>query len=163
MGGIFIKLAIIFPGWGSSRSLYQKLDLGDAEFLIVDYFNKSKLIEELNRRQATEIIFMGWSMGAILALKYLSSFKVDKLILLAPTLNFLDNQPEAIVKRIIKSLKRDKLDTLCKFSRMNFYNNDSFYSYQEEYREEIEALDLEYLTEGLYFLLTEDLIRGSRT
>ncbi|OCL25512.1 hypothetical protein U472_14315 [Orenia metallireducens] len=152
-----MKLMVLFPGWGTSRSLYEGLKLEGYELLIVDSFNKESLVQEIVRRNPSEINFLGWSMGTMMALRYLNDFRVNKLILLAPTLYFLKNQPKIVVKKMIRDIERNKLRTLINFSRLNFYNKSFYEDYLEKYRKELKELDSNYLKEGLRLLLEEDL------
>jgi len=152
-----MKLMVVFPGWGTSRSLYQELKLEGYELFIVDFFDKKSLMQEIVSLNATEINFLGWSLGAIMALKYLNEFKVNKLILLAPTLYFLENQPRILVKKMIRDIKRDKLKTLINFNKLNFYNKNSYQEYLREYGEKLNKLDSNYLELGLKYFLEEDL------
>ncbi|WP_181186391.1 alpha/beta hydrolase [Orenia metallireducens] len=148
---------VVFPGWGTSRSLYQELKLVGYELFIVDFFDKKSLMQEIASLNPTEINFLGWSLGAIMALKYLNGFKVNKLILLAPTLYFLENQPSTVIKKMIRDLARNKLRTLVNFSRLNFYDKGLYQDYLTQYKGEIKELSSNYLKEGLEFLLEEDL------
>jgi|GEM_PF-1577124 len=152
-----MKLMVVFPGWGTSRSLYQELKLVDYELFIVDFFDKKSLMQEIASLNPTEINFLGWSLGTIMALKYLNGFKVNKLILLAPTLYFLENQPSTVIKKMIRDLARNKLRTLVNFSRLNFYDKGLYQDYLTQYKGEIKELSSNYLEEGLEFLLEEDL------
>ncbi|PRX35581.1 pimeloyl-ACP methyl ester carboxylesterase [Orenia metallireducens] len=152
-----MKLMVVFPGWGTSRSLYQELKLVGYELFIVDFFDKKSLMQEIASLNPTEINFLGWSLGAIMALKYLNGFKVNKLILLAPTLYFLENQPSTVIKKMIRDLARNKLRTLVNFSRLNFYDKGLYQDYLTQYKGEIKELSSNYLKEGLEFLLEEDL------
>jgi pimeloyl-ACP methyl ester carboxylesterase len=152
-----MKLMVVFPGWGTSRSLYQELKLVGYELFIVDFFDKKSLMQEIASLNPTEINFLGWSLGAIMALKYLNGFKVNKLILLAPTLYFLENQPSTVIKKMIRDLARNKLRTLVDFSRLNFYDKGLYQDYLTQYKGEIKELSSNYLKEGLEFLLEEDL------
>jgi pimeloyl-ACP methyl ester carboxylesterase len=152
-----MKLMVLFPGWGTSRSLYEGLKLEGYELLIVDSFDKESLVQEIVRRNPSEINFLGWSMGTMMALRYLNDFRVNKLILLAPTLYFLKNQPKIVVKKMIRDIERNKLRTLINFSRLNFYNKSFYEDYLEKYRKELKELDSNYLKEGLRLLLEEDL------
>jgi len=152
-----MKLIVIFPGWGTTESLYQKIDLQGYEVLVVDSFDEEDLVQEIRRENPTEINFLGWSLGSILAFKYLKSFEVNKLILLAPTLYFLEDQPKIVVKKMIRDLKRNQFKMLVNFSRLNFYNKNSYQDYLVEYKNELQKLDQDYLEDGLKFLLEEDL------
>ena len=152
-----MKLMVVFPGWGTSRSLYQELKLVGYELFIVDFFDKKSLMQEIASLNPTEINFLGWSLGTIMALKYLNGFKVNKLILLAPTLYFLENQPSTVIKKMIRDLARNKLRTLVNFSRLNFYDKGLYQDYLTQYKGEIKELSSNYLEEGLEFLLEEDL------
>ncbi|WP_027338852.1 alpha/beta fold hydrolase [Halonatronum saccharophilum] len=150
-------LVVLFPGWGTSKKLYKNLDFGEHQILFVDYFDLNRLKEEVKELSEGELIFFGWSLGAMLALKHLKDFEVDKLILISPTLNFLENQPKVVVKKMLRDLRRDKLGLLTNFSRLNFYKNKYFKDYLEKNQGALESLDLDYLEQGLNFLLEEDL------
>jgi pimeloyl-ACP methyl ester carboxylesterase len=150
-------LIVLFPGWGTTKELYKSLEFEGYELLFIDHFDLNKVIKEIEGRKNGEVVFIGWSLGAMLALKYLKYFKVDKLVLLSPTLNFLENQPKIVVKKMFRDLNRDKLQTLLDFSRLNFYDQTKFKEYSTEYKDKLDQLNLEYLKKGLKFLLTEDL------
>ncbi|GAB6099353.1 alpha/beta hydrolase [Halanaerocella petrolearia] len=152
-----MKLVVLFPGWGTPKDLYKKIDFIEYKTLFVDFFDLDRLKQEINKRNPKKVVFVGWSLGAMMALKYFKSFNVDKLILLAPTLNFLDNQPRIIVEKMMRNLKRNKLKTLLNFSRLNFYDVSNFRTYIEDYKEQLTELDIDYLETGLNFLLKEDL------
>ncbi|MGM0472361.1 MAG: alpha/beta fold hydrolase [Bacillota bacterium] len=152
-----MRLVLLFPGWGTAPELYNKLDLEESEVLTVYLFNQQEILREVNQREPTEIILFGWSLGTLMALEYLSILDVDRLILLAPTLYFLENQPRAIVRRMLKNLRRDKLGALIEFSQLNFYREFILEDYLTEYQSKLEQLDVDYLEEGLKRLIVTDL------
>ena len=152
-----MKIAVIFPGWGTPKRLYQKLDFKVDKLLIVDDLDLTTIQQKIASYNSSKISFCGWSLGAMRALNAVKYFEVDNLVLLAPTLNFLENQPEIVVKKMKRNLTRNKLKTLLQFTQLNFYSSSNYQQYIKEYREELQDLNLNYLKEGLDYLLNTDL------
>ena len=152
-----MKVLVVFPGWGTPKKLYQKLDLAVDQKKVITDFNLIDLKEKLANYKQEQLIFCGWSLGAMRALKCLEYISVDKLILLAPTLNFLENQPEIIVKKMKRNLKANKLETLKDFTKLNFHQKNSYQNYIQQYQKYLKRLDSEKLKRGLDFLLTKDM------
>jgi hypothetical protein len=155
--GELVKLAVVFPGWGTPKSLYAKLELTADKRLVITDFNLKHLQEKIADYNPDQLIFIGWSLGTIRAVQYLENFSVDELILLAPTLYFLENQPEVIMKKMKRDIKIDKLDTLIKFTKENFYNSAKCKDYLQKYKKELSNLKEDNLVAGLDYLLEKDL------
>ena len=92
------------------------------------------------------------------ALKFLKYFIVDKLILLAPTLNFLENQPEIIVKKMKRNLKANKLETLEDFTKLNFHQKNSYQNYIQQYQENLSDSNIKQELTPLIITGEEDQI-----
>lgn len=152
-----MREVFIFPGWGTPKRLYEKLAIPDGRTEIITELDLKDNLERITMRREKEVVFLGWSLGAMRALEYLKFFTVDRLILLAPTLYFLDDQAEVIVKKMKRNLAQNKLQTLINFTRLNFSNLDKCRDYLQEYKADLTELDENYLSQGLNFLLKKDL------
>ena len=156
-----MDILLVFPGWASTRTLYENLELDYDKFIYADTFDLS-LIEKKVRDTGYEagrdrLIVLAWSMGTLQAQKFISKNWVDKLILASPTNEFCLTTRPVIVKRMIKGLKNDKEQCLKEFLSLNFVNEDNLESYLKSYFEEICTLDEEFLIDGLQFLLDEKI------
>ena len=88
---------------------------GDSPFESTDIFCLSREIGEFIPEGST---LVGWSLGASVAVMTAVSYpeKVEKLILYAPTSAFSGvSQPEVVVKRFLRKLKRDFMETVYYF------------------------------------------------
>ncbi len=117
-------------GWSFDRRVWRRtlfedgihLELpghGESPFKSTDLLDLAEEIAEKINGRAT---LVGWSLGATVFLiaGALHPEKVEKLILLAPTLSFSGiSQPEVVVERFLRKLRRDfwksvkKFRTLC--------------------------------------------------
>ena len=88
---------IIFPGWASFKSFY-------AKELLEDFFYDISFQDE-------EVNVIAWSMGTLKALDYIKNTKVNKLILMAPTTEFLKENNSKLINSMIIGLKRNKEKT----------------------------------------------------
>ncbi len=80
---------------------------GESPFKSTDLLDLAEEVVEKIKGRAT---LVGWSLGATVSLiaGALHPEKVEKLILLAPTLKFSGvSQPEVVVERFLKKLRRD--------------------------------------------------------
>jgi len=94
---------LALPGHG--ESLFSSSDVVELSEEIGDYLPESSVL-------------VGWSLGATLAVvtAVLYPDKVKGLVLFAPTLKFSGiSQPEVVVKRFLKKLKRRFLETVREF------------------------------------------------
>lgn len=88
---------------------------GDSPFESTDIFCLSREVGEFIPEGST---LVGWSLGASVAALTAVSYpeKVEKLILYAPTSAFSGvSQPEVVVKRFLRKLKRDFMETVYYF------------------------------------------------
>lgn len=152
-----MKVALIFPGWGISYGIYDELDIGEYEKIIVDLGNEN-IAAALTQQEDVEAIAVGWSMGAINLMKNIERLKLRKTILISPAFSFLDTQPEIVVKKMIKDLKRNKDTVLKRFIEMNFSKSEFAERFITKYGIDSGA-DIEKLTKGLEFLITENVER----
>jgi pimeloyl-[acyl-carrier protein] methyl ester esterase len=88
---------------------------GESYFISSDILGLSKEIGEYLPKDST---LVGWSLGATLAVVTASLYpdRVKELILFAPTVKFSGvSQPEVVVKRFLKKLRRDFEKTVREF------------------------------------------------
>lgn len=135
---------ILFPGWASFETFYKKEVL--EEFF---YWNDRSFDDEVN--------VIAWSMGTLQALEYIKSNKVNKLILMAPTIDFTRSNSITKIDLMINGLKENKLATLKNFYKMNFYKGEEFRKFWNEYQTEINNLQEKELIEGLEYLKKEKI------
>ena len=156
-----MDILLVFPGWASTRALYENLGLDYDKFIYADTFDLSaveKRVKDAGYEIGRDrIIVLSWSMGTLQAQKFISKNWVDKLILASPTSEFCLTTRPIIVKRMIKGLKSDKKQCLKEFLSLNFGNEDNFEAYLKSYFEEISSLGEEFLIDGLQFLLDEKI------
>ena len=83
--------------------------------------NLIKLSEEIARKLSDRATLVGWSLGATVSL-LTGAFhpeKVERLILIAPTVRFSGvSQPEVVVERFLKKLKRNFQRTVLEFRNL---------------------------------------------
>lgn len=131
---------LLFPGWASFESFYKKE-------LAEDFVYCEKNVE-----YNEEVNIVAWSMGTLTALDYIKKHKVNKLILLAPTADFTKTTDISLIENMIMGIKKNKIETLNNFYRLNFSKNSDFYDFKEEYERDIELLNESKLVEGLEYL-----------
>lgn len=137
---------LIFPGWASFESFYQK-ELKE-EFFYVD---KDQIMCE------DEVNIVAWSMGTLKAMRFVKENRVNKLILLAPTRRFTENIDKNVIDKMIEGLKVNKEVTLKNFYKMNFKDIIKFREFCTEYKKEIEELEVLDLIKDLEYLKTEKI------
>ena len=147
---------MIFPGWGSIEELYLKLDLS-GDFIYWDKLNYFGLSEKT--REYDEVIFIAWSMGTLVAINALEEIDPDKIVLLAPTLDFLIDRDIEEIEEMLVELDEDKCSVIKKFSMINFFKKRNAVKYVREYEEGMKKLDKEVLKNGLLFLAGEVIDR----
>lgn len=138
---------LIFPGWASFESFYQK-ELKE-DFFYVNSINKISIDEEVN--------IVAWSMGTLKALKFIKNNKVNKLILLAPTKRFTENIEAEVIDKMIEGLKINKEITLKNFYKMNFKDLKNFREFWNDYENKIKKLEVLDLIKDLEFLKNEEI------
>jgi pimeloyl-[acyl-carrier protein] methyl ester esterase len=105
-------------GWSFGKELWKGTPFEEACHLelpghVESPFKSTELKElslEIGKSLTPNSHLVGWSLGATVAALVAVSFKekVGKLTLIAPTPSFTGtSQPEAVVKRFLKKLKRD--------------------------------------------------------
>lgn len=149
-----MKIALIFPGWGVPRKIYDLLDTGDYEKIFIEPGNE-KLAVEISEQNDCETIIIAWSMGTLSAMKIINDINANKIVLMSPTLKFTNSQPEIVVRKMIRDIKKDKHQVLKMFSEMNFYSKENFEKYYSEYGAYFETDEVK-LEDGLKYLLTTD-------
>lgn len=152
-----MKTALIFKGWASCDTLYDMLDLNEYRKIFIDCENITKLSDLDGKLENDEIIVVGWSLGAMLILQNIEKISAEKIVLISPTLNFLENQPVVVVKKMIKDLRRDKKMVLANFTKLNFYDEEKYAKYINEFSVDIENLNFESLEKGLFYLLEQKI------
>lgn len=131
---------LLFPGWASFENFYHKELIED--FIYDDFFYDSN----------SEINLIAWSMGTLKALEYIKTNKVNKLILMAPTANFIKTTDKELVNNMIEGIKTDRIKTLNSFYKLNFSKNSDYLDFINEYENEINGLNVTDLINGLEFL-----------
>ncbi len=131
---------LLFPGWASFRKFYEKELI--EEFIYDDFSYENN--EEIN--------VIAWSMGTLKALEYIKNHKINKLIFLAPTSNFIKTTSRELIDNMIEGIKANKIETLNNFYRLNFSKNSDYLSFITNYENEIIGMNEEELVRGLEFL-----------
>ena len=116
-------------GWGFDSSVWDLAGLKGAVHLELPGHGSSKLSQtdilklsdELSRAIEPDSTVIGWSLGATLACLIAARLKVRKLILVAPTVRFSGiSQPEVVVRKFLRDLKRDFASTVERFRKLCF-------------------------------------------
>jgi pimeloyl-[acyl-carrier protein] methyl ester esterase len=116
-------------GWSFDTSVWKETPLEYAEHLALpghggSFFRSTNirdLAEEIGKSLPENVILAGWSLGATVALVTAALYagKVRKLILFAPTVKFSGiSQPETVVKRFLKKLQRNFVETVKEFRKL---------------------------------------------
>lgn len=156
-----MNIMVIFPGWASTKKLYENLKINVDEFLYADTFDLMKVESRLKsigyETGRDKIFVLSWSMGTLQAQKFISQNWVDKLILVSPTSEFCMTISPVAVRKMIRDLKRNREQCLREFLSLNFYKQNNFENYINNYFDEINELNQGYLEDGLKFLLNEKI------
>ncbi|TCK04002.1 alpha/beta fold hydrolase [Phorcysia thermohydrogeniphila] len=113
-------------GWSFEPSVWEGTHFESAEHIILpghgeSFFSSSDIVElarEIGEYLPENSALVGWSLGATLAVVMASLYpdKVKELILFAPTVRFSGiSQPEVVVKRFLRKLKKDFKRTVKEF------------------------------------------------
>jgi pimeloyl-[acyl-carrier protein] methyl ester esterase len=116
-------------GWSFDASVWRVSPFKYAEHLLLPGHSSSNLSSTELLQLAEEVAcllpnsseLVGWSLGASVAVLVAALFpqKVERLVLYAPTLSFTGiSQPEVVVKRFLKKLKRDFPKTVKEFRKL---------------------------------------------
>ncbi|WP_320046591.1 hypothetical protein [uncultured Ilyobacter sp.] len=148
------KAIVVFKGWGSTNSFYRDFLEGlDAEIIF------SEDLYQRNLDDFQEVIAFGWSMGTLDCIRFLRDKKIEKSILIAPTLDFTKTTRALIIKKMIKRLKVEKDGCLRDFIELNFSSSSKFEDYLGEYFEDILKIPDEDLVNGLNKLIEDEVVR----
>ncbi len=116
-------------GWGFSKEIWKHAGLSKAQHIELPGHGSSKytqtdilsLSEEIAKTVPKKSTVIGWSVGATLACLIATRTQVENLILISPTLKFLNlSQPETAIKKFLRDLKRDFRDTVLWFRKLCF-------------------------------------------
>ena len=113
-------------GWSFDKGVWERTPFEKAEHLTLpghgeSFFISSDILglsREIGEYLPEDSVLVGWSLGATLAVVTASLYpkKVKGLILFAPTLKFSGGaEPEGVVLRFLKMLKRRFLETVMEF------------------------------------------------
>ena len=148
------KAIVVFKGWGSSESFYRDFLEGlDAEIIFSDELYKKKL------DNYQEVIAFGWSMGTLDCIRFIRDKKIEKSVLIAPTLDFTKTTRALIIKKMIKRLKVERAGCLRDFIELNFSSSLKFEDYLGKYFEDILKIPDEDLIKGLNKLIEDKVER----
>ncbi|WP_372712955.1 alpha/beta hydrolase [Ilyobacter sp.] len=143
---------IVFKGWGSTEDFYKSFLEGLGSEIIF-----SEDLSHRNLDEYQEVIALGWSMGTLDCIRFMRENKIEKAILIAPTLNFTKTTRPLIIKKMIKRLKIERAGCLRDFIELNFSNNSKFEEYLGEYFEGILRIHDDELVKGLNKLIEDKL------
>ncbi|WP_321328597.1 hypothetical protein [uncultured Ilyobacter sp.] len=148
------KAIVVFKGWGSSESFYGEFLEGlDAEIIFSDELYKKNLDDY------QEVIAFGWSMGTLDCIRFIRDKKIEKSVLIAPTLDFTKTTRALIIKKMIKRLKVERAGCLRDFIELNFSSSLKFEGYLGKYFEDILKIPDEDLIKGLNKLIEDKVER----
>ncbi|WP_319202305.1 hypothetical protein [uncultured Ilyobacter sp.] len=148
------KAIVVFKGWGSSESFYRDFLEGlDAEIIFSDELYKKNLDDY------QEVIAFGWSMGTLDCIRFIRDKKIEKSVLIAPTLDFTKTTRALIIKKMIKRLKVERAGCLRDFIELNFSSSLKFEDYLGKYFEDILKIPDEDLIKGLNKLIEDKVER----
>jgi len=113
-------------GWSFEPSVWEGTPFERAEHLTLpghgeSFFSSVDIVEfsrEIGEYLPKDSALVGWSLGATLSVVTASLYpdKVKELILFAPTVRFSGvSQPEVVVKRFLKKLKKDFKEAVKEF------------------------------------------------
>ncbi len=113
-------------GWSFDRNVWRGTTFEDGNHLELPGHGESpfkstdllELSEEIGKALPEKTVLVGWSLGATVSLLvgFLHPEKVEKLILFAPTVKFSGvSQPEVVIERFLKKLKRNFRKTVLEF------------------------------------------------
>ena len=118
-----------FHGWSFDRRVWKGTPFEDGNHIELPGHGESpfkttnllKLSEEIGEIVPEGTTLVGWSLGATISLLVGALYpeKVERLILIAPTVRFSGvSQPEAVVERFLKKLKRNFQKTVLEFRNL---------------------------------------------
>ncbi|WP_319370555.1 hypothetical protein [uncultured Ilyobacter sp.] len=148
------RAIIVFKGWGSTESFYRDFLNGLGAEIIF-----SEDLSEKNLDEFQEIIAFGWSMGTLDCIRFVRENRIEKSILVAPTLDFTKTTRPIIIKKMIKRLKVERAGCLRDFIELNFSSNSKFEKYLGEYFENILKIHDDELVNGLNKLIEDKVAR----
>ncbi|WP_283401153.1 alpha/beta fold hydrolase [Desulfurobacterium pacificum] len=135
-------------GWSFTPLVWKETILANANHIALpghgeSPYKSTNLIQlslEIGKDLPHQITLIGWSLGATLATLIASQFpqKVEKLILIAPTLKFMPlSQPEVVVKRFLKKLNNNFFSGITYFRQICGANLNNVQLLKEEKAREL--------------------------
>ncbi len=147
------KCLIIFKGWASEEELYSDIERLFSRYKI--FYDIE--VESFDFEGYDEIICLAWSMGTLDAIELSNKIKLDKLILLAPTLSFTRTMRPIILKKMKKRLEIDKEGCLKDFTLNSFYSKEKALKFWKINREKVLNIPTVDLKKGLDKLINKEV------
>lgn len=140
-----MKKIAVFSGWGYPADFYNFLK---------EYFDEIEIISNnSNIDKVKADVVLAWSMGTLKFFFNSEKIESDKIILIAPTFNFISSIRTSYIKAMLKKIKTNKRELLMDFYKINFYYEENLFEFLEKYFESgVKQSDME-LESGLEFLM----------
>ncbi|TDT71894.1 serine aminopeptidase S33 family [Hypnocyclicus thermotrophus] len=144
------NLIIFFKGFASIQEMYTGFIPQGYDYVFYDEL-ESKNIKNIVKNYKT-IIFLGWSLGSLLAIKSINEIKPNKLVLISPTFNFTENFSKQILEKMQKNILKNKELTLKQFFKNCFFYKENYKKFIEKYFNNIKKIEEKKLIKELEYL-----------
>lgn len=140
-----MKKIAVFSGWGYPADFYNFLK---------EYFDEIEIINIYsNVAKVKADVILAWSMGTLNLFLNSEKIESDKIILIAPTFNFMSSAHPSYIKAMLRKIKTNKKELLTDFYKINFYYEKKLFEFLEKYLESgLKQSEME-LESGLKFLM----------
>ncbi|ABS23048.1 alpha/beta fold hydrolase [Bacillus cytotoxicus] len=165
------QLKLIFiPGWGMEKQVWSPiLSLLQESFAEYIEWHDVKEINEFAKRvekaaEGYDVILIGWSLGALVALEVCNNVKTKGMILISSTAKFTVDErykhgwKPSFVERMKRNIKKRKNETLSRFYISMFAEEESAVKESfENMIKEFQGDSTESLQTGLDYLMRADM------
>ncbi|MBZ4683590.1 MAG: pimeloyl-[acyl-carrier protein] methyl ester esterase [Fusobacteriaceae bacterium] len=145
------NLMIIFPGFASVKEMYLEFIPKDYDYIFYNDLNLNNISQYKN------IIFLGWSLGTLLAIETINLIKPNKIMLISPTFNFTENFSKLILEKMQKNILKNKELTLKQFFKNCFFYKENYENFINRYFDKIKNFEEQKLIKELEYLKNTNL------
>ncbi|MDO9566318.1 MAG: alpha/beta hydrolase [Candidatus Desulfaltia sp.] len=155
------KVLVLIPGWGFDARIFEPLDL-DFDYLLPQINDPKRfsadLMSALVENQIKKVSLFGWSMGGFLAISFLEEYGwefAEEIFLVSMRKSYPKKEIDSQIALLIK----DRRLYLSRFYRNCFIGQKRTFEWFKErvFSSYIEMLDLEFLLNGLEYLMQQTL------
>lgn len=155
------EVLVLIPGWGFDARIFEPLNLA-FNYLLPEINDLKRfsadLMSALIENRIKKVSLFGWSMGGFLAVNFLEEYGrefVQEIFLVSMRKSYPKKEIDSQIALLIK----DRRLYLSRFYRNCFMGQKRTFAWFKErmFSSYIEMFDLEFLLNGLYYLMQQRL------